>query len=179
MRQQRLWLAPAWWRVSTKPATTSSPLTAFPRSQWKALQTINALERINEEFRRRTKTQASLPSQDAVSCCSSSWCAPGASRWGASSDGRTCPRLRQPRQRKRGTLRSETSWVTFGRRMKRSQVRWQSGFVQRLHGQPGSHGLADGDGQGQQTAVCAGERAEDGSNVVGGSSICPRRRELG
>ena len=38
----------------------------FPRSQWKALRTTNALERINEEFRRRTTTQASLPSQDAV-----------------------------------------------------------------------------------------------------------------
>ena len=38
----------------------------FPHSQWKALRTTNALERINEEFRRRTKTQASLPSQDAV-----------------------------------------------------------------------------------------------------------------
>ena len=38
----------------------------FPRSQWKALRTTNALERINEEFRRRTKTQASLPSQNAV-----------------------------------------------------------------------------------------------------------------
>ena len=38
----------------------------FPRSQWKALRTTNALERINGEFRRRTKTQASLPSQDAV-----------------------------------------------------------------------------------------------------------------
>jgi putative transposase len=38
----------------------------FPGSQWKALRTTNALERINEEFRRRTKTQASLPSQDAV-----------------------------------------------------------------------------------------------------------------
>ena len=40
--------------------------TAFPPSQWKALRTTNALERINGEFRRRTKTQASLPSQDAV-----------------------------------------------------------------------------------------------------------------
>ena len=40
--------------------------TAFPPSQWKALRTSNALERINGEFRRRTKTQASLPSQDAV-----------------------------------------------------------------------------------------------------------------
>jgi putative transposase len=38
----------------------------FSSSQWKALRTTNALERINEEFRRRTKTQASLPSQDAV-----------------------------------------------------------------------------------------------------------------
>jgi putative transposase len=40
--------------------------TAFPISQWKALRTTNALERINEEFRRRTKTQASLPSEEAV-----------------------------------------------------------------------------------------------------------------
>jgi transposase-like protein len=38
----------------------------FPQSQWKALRTTNALERINEEFRRRTKTQASLPGEDAV-----------------------------------------------------------------------------------------------------------------
>jgi putative transposase len=38
----------------------------FPSSQWKALRTTNALERINEEFRRRTKTQSSLPSSDAV-----------------------------------------------------------------------------------------------------------------
>ena len=39
---------------------------AFPLSQWKALRTTNALERINEEFRRRTKTQASLPSEEAA-----------------------------------------------------------------------------------------------------------------
>ena len=38
----------------------------FPTTQWKALRTTNALERIHEEFRRRVKTQASLPSQDAV-----------------------------------------------------------------------------------------------------------------
>jgi transposase-like protein len=38
----------------------------YPTSQWKSLRTTNALERINEEFRRRTKTQASLPSEDAV-----------------------------------------------------------------------------------------------------------------
>jgi putative transposase len=40
--------------------------TGFPTSQWKALRTTNALERINEEFRRRTKTQSSLPCEDAV-----------------------------------------------------------------------------------------------------------------
>jgi putative transposase len=40
--------------------------TRFPVAQWKALRTTNALERINEEFRRRVKTQGSLPSQDAV-----------------------------------------------------------------------------------------------------------------
>jgi putative transposase len=39
---------------------------AFPASQWRALRTTNALERINLEFRRRTKTQGSLPSEDAV-----------------------------------------------------------------------------------------------------------------
>jgi putative transposase len=38
----------------------------FPTAQWRALRTTNALERINEEFRRRTKTQAMLPSEDAV-----------------------------------------------------------------------------------------------------------------
>jgi putative transposase len=40
--------------------------TQFPPSQWKALRTTNAIERINEEFRRRTKTQASLPNENAV-----------------------------------------------------------------------------------------------------------------
>ncbi|HXH05992.1 MAG TPA: transposase [Vicinamibacterales bacterium] len=37
-----------------------------PRSPWQALRTTNALERIHEAFRRRTKTQASLPSHDAM-----------------------------------------------------------------------------------------------------------------
>jgi transposase-like protein len=38
----------------------------LPQSQWKAARTTHALERINEEFRRRPKTHASLPRQDAV-----------------------------------------------------------------------------------------------------------------
>ena len=38
----------------------------FPESQWKSLRTTNILERINEEFRRRVKTQAVLPSEDSA-----------------------------------------------------------------------------------------------------------------
>lgn len=33
----------------------------FPNSQWKVLRTTNAIERLNGEFRRRVKTQSSLP----------------------------------------------------------------------------------------------------------------------
>jgi transposase-like protein len=33
----------------------------YPKTQWKALRTTNALERINGECRRRTKTQAGRP----------------------------------------------------------------------------------------------------------------------
>jgi putative transposase len=38
----------------------------FPRGQWKALRTTNTIERLHEEFRRRVKTQGSLPSEDAA-----------------------------------------------------------------------------------------------------------------
>ena len=38
----------------------------YPKSQWKSLRTTNIIERLNEEFRRRVKTQASLPDEDAV-----------------------------------------------------------------------------------------------------------------
>jgi len=38
----------------------------FPESQWKSLRTTNSIERVNEEFRRRVKTQASLPGEEAV-----------------------------------------------------------------------------------------------------------------
>lgn len=62
------------WRLRCPPVAQSFEeagdelftFLRFPKSQWKALRTTNALERINEEFRRRTKTQASLPSADAV-----------------------------------------------------------------------------------------------------------------
>jgi transposase-like protein len=38
----------------------------FPRRQWKTLRTTNVIERLNEEFRRRVKTQGSLPTEDAT-----------------------------------------------------------------------------------------------------------------
>ncbi len=62
------------WRLRCKAVVSSFEeagdelftFLQFPQSQWKALRTTNALERINEEFRRRTKTQASLPDEDSV-----------------------------------------------------------------------------------------------------------------
>jgi putative transposase len=38
----------------------------FPESQWKGLRTINIVERVIEEFRRRVKTQAVPPSEGSV-----------------------------------------------------------------------------------------------------------------
>jgi transposase-like protein len=36
---------------------------AFPKPMWSALRTTNSIENLNREFRRRTKTQASFPSE--------------------------------------------------------------------------------------------------------------------
>jgi putative transposase len=38
----------------------------FPKAQWKTLRTTNVIERLHEEFRRRAKTQGSLPTEDAA-----------------------------------------------------------------------------------------------------------------
>ena len=38
----------------------------FPKAQWKALRSTNVIERLHEEFRRRVKTQGSLPSEEAA-----------------------------------------------------------------------------------------------------------------
>jgi putative transposase len=38
----------------------------FPNGQWKSLRTTNAIERLNGEFRRRVKTQGSLPTAQAA-----------------------------------------------------------------------------------------------------------------
>ena len=62
------------WRLRCPPVAASLEeagddlftFVRFPTTQWRALRTTNAIERINGEFRRRVKTQASLPSQEAV-----------------------------------------------------------------------------------------------------------------
>lgn len=38
----------------------------YPRAQWCALRTTNAIERLNLEFRRRIKTQGSLPNESSL-----------------------------------------------------------------------------------------------------------------
>ena len=38
----------------------------YPGAQWKTLRTTNTIERLHEEFRRRVKTQGSLPNEDAA-----------------------------------------------------------------------------------------------------------------
>src|SRR6267378_1278283 len=45
----------------------------FPKVQWKTLRTTNTIERLHEEFRRRVKTQGSLPSEEAALICSLAW----------------------------------------------------------------------------------------------------------
>jgi transposase-like protein len=38
----------------------------YPKSRWKSLRTTNVIERLHEEFRRRVKTQSSLPNETAI-----------------------------------------------------------------------------------------------------------------
>jgi len=38
----------------------------FPKQHWKNVRTTNVIERLNGEFRRRVKTQSSLPSEDSA-----------------------------------------------------------------------------------------------------------------
>ena len=62
------------WRLKCKAVADSleeagDRLFSFARlhpSQWKSARTTNAIERLNEEFRRRIKTQTVLPSPDTV-----------------------------------------------------------------------------------------------------------------
>ena len=62
------------WRLKRKAVADSleeagDRLFSFTRldpTQWKSTRTTNAIERLNEEFRRRIKTQTVLPSPDTV-----------------------------------------------------------------------------------------------------------------
>ena len=62
------------WRLKCKAVADSleeagDRLFSFTRldpSQWKSARTTNAIERLNEEFRRRIKTQTVLPNPDTV-----------------------------------------------------------------------------------------------------------------
>jgi transposase-like protein len=62
------------WRTRAESVARSleeggdEPMTffRFPRSQWKCIRTTNMIERLNEEFRRRLKTQGSHPLEASV-----------------------------------------------------------------------------------------------------------------
>jgi len=67
----------AFERMSAKrcPGVTTSLLEGgeelltffrFPKAQWKTLRSTNVIERLDGEFRRRVKTQGSLPTEDAA-----------------------------------------------------------------------------------------------------------------
>jgi len=62
------------WRLKCKAVADSLEeagdklfaFTRLPPSQWKSARTTNAIERLNEEFRRRIKTQCVLPCAETV-----------------------------------------------------------------------------------------------------------------
>jgi putative transposase len=57
------------WKLRCRPVATSLdeagerlfPFLRYPLEQWRALRTTNAIERLHEEFKRRSKTQCLLP----------------------------------------------------------------------------------------------------------------------
>jgi transposase-like protein len=56
-------LAPAVVRSLEEAGERLLTFYEFPRAMWKSLRTTNALENLNREFRRRTKTQASFTTE--------------------------------------------------------------------------------------------------------------------
>ena len=62
------------WRLKCKAVADSLEeadgklftFTRLPQSQWKSARTTNAIERLNEEFKRRIKTQTVLPCPETV-----------------------------------------------------------------------------------------------------------------
>ncbi len=56
-------LAPAIGRSIEEAGEQLLTFYEFPRTMWKSIRTTNALENLNREFRRRTKTQASFTTE--------------------------------------------------------------------------------------------------------------------
>ncbi len=62
------------WRLKCAPVARSLEeggerlftFTAYPKGQWKSLRTTNAIERLHEEFKRRIKTQCTLPTGETA-----------------------------------------------------------------------------------------------------------------
>jgi hypothetical protein len=75
---------------SRRSAMTSIAFT-YPRAQRKTLRTTNTIERLHEEFRRRVKTQSSLPNEDAALTLLFSLVASGKSGCGRSTAGGRSP----------------------------------------------------------------------------------------
>ncbi len=59
-------LAPAVVRSLEEAGNQLLTFYEFHRAMWKSIRTTNALENLNREFRRRTKTQASFSSEESV-----------------------------------------------------------------------------------------------------------------
>ena len=55
-----------WPTASRRQEAASSPSPASTRRNGKSARTTNAIERLNEEFRRRIKTQTVLPCAETV-----------------------------------------------------------------------------------------------------------------
>ena len=68
MRFERVWAKRCPGVVASLREGGDELLTffTFPKAQWKTLRTTNVIERLHEEFRRRVKTQGSLPTEDAA-----------------------------------------------------------------------------------------------------------------
>jgi hypothetical protein len=65
---ERTWAKRCPGVVTSLPEGGDELLTffTFPKAQWKTLRTTDVIERLHEEFRRRVKTQGSLPTEDAA-----------------------------------------------------------------------------------------------------------------
>lgn len=59
-------LCPAVARSLEEAGTKLLTFYEFPHAMWKSLRTTNPIENLNREFRRRTKTQASFPGEEAA-----------------------------------------------------------------------------------------------------------------